>query len=225
MNSPLAPPDGWPADISLVVGPMPDLLAPALTTTVEPICTCRRSGDACQLEWKAARFHITADAVLIDARDPLRAIDHFWNPVLAAVTELRGVPTLHGFMAADPTGRGLAIVGSSGAGKSTTGSLLIAQGCRLVADDLIILEPDGVPAGRPFVRRVASDGTGPLDSGGKHRVPVMTAAKKVPLARVLVLRKEWAGPPGPVNGVEAFQLLLKNSHLPFEPTRNAGSSP
>ena len=62
-------------------------------------------------------------------------------------------------------GRGLLILGPSGAGKSGTAAALVAQGARLVADDLVRLEagPDGITMLPP---RPSDDAGAPIELRG-----------------------------------------------------------
>jgi hypothetical protein len=59
--------------------------------------------------------------------------------VAAYVLQLRGVTCLHASVV-DVGGRAIALVGSTGAGKSTTAAAFVQQGCSLIADDIAALE-------------------------------------------------------------------------------------
>jgi len=177
----------------------------------------RRSDDWVELEWEDERFRLTRDRVIIDSDDPTGAVDLYWNILLATVRELRGTPAIHGFMAVTPSKKGIAVLGQSGAGKTTTGLALLDLGCKLVADDLIVLEAGGVPTGRPFVRQIDPDAPDEaLDIGGKVRIPAPTANAPVPLSNVLVLCPEDVPQLQPLDSLTATNLLLQGSYVPFE---------
>lgn len=64
---------------------------------------------------------------------------HFLSAVLAAVLRQRGLLVLHANAAATPAGA-VAMSGASGAGKSTTLAALLARGCAMLADDIVVLQ-------------------------------------------------------------------------------------
>jgi len=79
----------------------------------------------------------------------------FFSTITAMVLAWRGAIPIHG-SAVEIDGRGVMICGKSGQGKSSTAAGLVAEGARLISDDLSVLIPtaDGaqlVP-GRPAVR-------------------------------------------------------------------------
>lgn len=186
-------------------------------STGEPWSEGRRNEATVELEWEDGRFRVTRNRIIIDAEDPTAAVDTYWNILIAAAYELAGTPTLHGFMAATPLGNGVAVLGLSGAGKTTTGRALLANGCTLVADDLIILDKDGIPQGRPFVRRADVEcSEDQLDIGGKFREPAPTVVDPVPLTDVLVLCPEDVPQRTPLDAMSSMNLLLQGSYVPFE---------
>jgi len=63
-----------------------------------------------------------------------------YGAVLAVINSLRGRYCLHA-TTIEVSGRGAAIYGNSGQGKSTTAALMIAAGANLVADDVTVLRP------------------------------------------------------------------------------------
>jgi len=177
----------------------------------------RRSDGCVELEWEDASFRITSDQIIIQADDPTAAVDLNWNILIATAYELGGTPALHGFMAATPSGQGVAVLGLSGAGKTTTGRALLAQGCTLVADDLIILDEVAIPAGRPFVRRADVDcQDDELDIGGKFREPAEITTTPVELTDMLVLCPDDVPQRTPLDALPAVNLLLQGSYVPFE---------
>ncbi len=213
----LLPPPHWPSDITIRVGEVVPFGQPVFVGSEEPWSRAYRISDSAILEWRGARFGVTAHSVTVDAAEPEAMLDLYWNSLTACVAELRGTPTLHGFMAISPSGRGLAVVGPSGFGKTTTGRVLLDLGCELVSDDLMLLAAGGVPPGRPFVRCLAEAGVNlPLDIGGKWRMPATTVSYPARLDRVLVLAESVetgivAAPP-----MTAVDHLLRNPYLPFE---------
>ena len=60
------------------------------------------------------------------------------GPILGFVLQLRGLLVLHASVVA-AQGQALAILGASGAGKSTTAAELCRQGCRVLSDDVAAL--------------------------------------------------------------------------------------
>lgn len=216
-SQPIEPPAEWPADVGLSAADLGQHGEIAFTGSAEPWSRAYRAADSVQLEWREVRFRVSADNVLVDADDPLRMVDLYWNCLISAVEELRGTPTFHGFMALDRLGRGLAVIGSSGAGKTTTGLALLDAGCRLVCDDLIVLRPDGVPPGRPFVRRLPGGFRGEaLDVGGKSRLATEVAERPVRLTRVLALVATDLPPLEPLGTMAKLDLLLRNPYMPFD---------
>jgi hypothetical protein len=73
-----------------------------------------------------------------EAEDEMLAF-FFLDAVLAALLRQRGLLVLHANAAVTPSGA-VAVSGKSGAGKSTTLAALLARGCRMLADDITVLE-------------------------------------------------------------------------------------
>jgi hypothetical protein len=105
------------------------------------------SGDASRL---TVRW--TADAMLDDIPSVLQ------GPGLAAALHLRGVPLLHASVLA-VGGGAIALMGTPGAGKSTTAAAFVARGHALLSDDLAALALDDdavrVQPGYPRLRLYA----------------------------------------------------------------------
>ena len=77
------------------------------------------------------------------------------GPILACLLQLRGTTCLHGSVVA-MDGRALVLLGTTGAGKSTTALALVQRGATLVSDDLAPLDPAShgfvVRYGQPALR-------------------------------------------------------------------------
>ncbi len=146
---------------------------------------------------------------------------HLLASVMAALLRQRGLLVLHANVALTPEGA-VALTGTSGAGKSTTQAALLERGCRMLTDDITVLDTDregriialpGVPkmnlcadAATKLGHDVANLPRNPL-RGAKVLVPVApedTLAEQLPLRaiyhliapagdRMAVTRLEGAG--------------------------------
>jgi hypothetical protein len=117
--------------------------------------------------------------------------------VLASVLTLRGACVLHA-SAVELSGKALAFVGLSGSGKSMLAALCCAAGCRLLTDDLLVVEKAGGALSalrgttRLRLRQSAADLVGLLAAPARvtvderFAVPAAVAAPKVPLAAILL---------------------------------------
>ena len=218
---PPEPAECWPDDLTLHAGSIEPAGKLVFESTGEPWSVARRNGDEIQLEWSDVRFAISANRIVVDADRPQLMVDLYWNTLIATAFELRGITCLHGFEVLAPDGSGLAIVGLSGAGKTTIGTALLARGCTLVADDLIALHSGTRPTSRPFVRRVPRPGEKtPTDIGGKVREPYEIAKAIPELRRVLSLderiKHDEIREANPMNFIDH---LLRSPHVPFEISR------
>jgi hypothetical protein len=132
-------------------------------------------------------------------------LSYFAVYVVAILLHLRGLLTLHA-SAVEIDGMAVAFIGEKGMGKSTTASYLVAQGHRLLSDDLIACGVDGgdpgvhVDPGFPYVKvfpevlaNVPDQQEGSRDwilPGSRKKVVPLSAAEhrsEVPLARLYVL--------------------------------------
>jgi hypothetical protein len=150
---------------------------------------CRRRGEAVILAWPGARFAVTGERVVVDARDRAAAVLLLLHPVWSVVLAARGREALHGCVV-ERDGQAVAFLGRSGTGKSTAGAGLLNRGWQLVTDDLIVVDDGGnVVPGPPFVR-LLPDGraarAAPVDAGGKARVYPTACATAPPLAALVV---------------------------------------
>ena len=221
----LVPPDpveSWPKGLALETSVIRQRGTPAFEGTGEPWSTARRFDGGVQMEWADVRFELTASKILVDAQHPVVAVDLYWNTLVATVLELRGITCLHGFMVEGPEGAGLAVLGNSGAGKTTTGRALLDLGCTLVCDDLVAIGAGARPVGRPFVRRLPEkDEQSVLDVGGKVREPQPLAATVPALSRALVLDEGASEGGARLSHMEAVDHLLRNPYVPMEISRES----
>lgn len=168
---------------------------------------------------------------------PDRASWHrlFFAQILPSAAALQGLELLHA-AAVSVGGRALAIIGASGAGKSSLAAHLVALGADLITDDVLAVEPQGHglvahpgpwfaqldPAEHdrvPAERRHRLGGV--ISRGDKLRLTPVTTPRPVPLARMYYLCRdpdarellvERLAPPDP-------RLLLASTfvaHLPAE---------
>jgi hypothetical protein len=165
-------------------------------------------------------FHLTADhRTLISL--PAGGQTRWWrlllDSVLFTVSLLRGNEALHAGAVA--TGSGVvAIVGGSGAGKSTVLSQLLRDGHQLVSDDILFLDARGddvwAQPGPPLMvlprERARGVGTHIGDVGEEVLVAVPVVAGPAPLRRLVVLDRQ----PGAINGMHriesSFATLMKH---------------
>ena len=92
--------------------------------------------------WGSLRVNLASERILgIMARAAINAYGIFEEMILIALAPLlrrRGYYTVHAFAAA-MAGRAILILGDTGAGKTTTGISLLANGAQLVANDTPLL--------------------------------------------------------------------------------------
>jgi hypothetical protein len=125
------------------------------------------------------------------------------GPGLGVICHQRAVLPLHA--CAIRTGKGgLAIVGNSGAGKSTTATALVQRGHRLLGDDVLVVDPDTGLAQPcfPVVKLwdssrsaldISQEGQQPVGrKAGKWHVPMLAAFDPVPrpLSAIVHLRPD-----------------------------------
>ncbi|HEU0114958.1 MAG TPA: hypothetical protein VFQ80_09785 [Thermomicrobiales bacterium] len=178
---------------------------------------CRRDGAATILEWPEARFRVTASRVVVDARDRDAAALLLVPAVWAVVMTARGCESLHGCAVAHE-GQGIAVLGASGAGKSTAGLTMRDRGWRVVTDDLIAFDAAGraIP-GPPFVRLRPDHGAardGEPDVGGKFRLATRQCSEAVPLTAVIALHDDYVEC-APLHGSAAVAALLDQVYAPM----------
>lgn len=109
-------------------------------------------------------------------REPL-FVHQLLHPVMAALLWQRGRFVLHASAAVSPDGVVL-VTGDSGAGKSTTTANLVAQGLRLLSDDLAAL-------------RIREDGTIEVSPGGGRLRLDEAAADRLAIGTEGLERLDW----------------------------------
>jgi hypothetical protein len=161
------------------------------------------------------------------------------GPVLAAVLHLRRVPVLHAAVLA-VDGHAVAVLGRSGAGKSTTGAAFVARGFASLSDDLAVLALDGgvvhvqpgCPGLRAFVDAARAAGLAPETCPRVFRAAILSPkrhlalsvadgtfhAAPLPLRAVYHLDHRSPGADRPVieplPARRALPVLLDNRHSP-----------
>lgn len=158
-----------------------------------------------------AGFTLSPTQIVIDASSSIAAdlLVFFAWPLLLSML---GKESLHGCVV-ERSGHGLAVLGTSGAGKSTTALRLIDLGFRVVADDLLVFSNSfhAFP-GPPFIRLrpdQAEGQTGLWDPAGKFRCSVPSCDQPVPIEQIVVL-DDTVKNTGPVSGAQAVDLLIRN---------------
>ncbi|WP_375501772.1 hypothetical protein [uncultured Jatrophihabitans sp.] len=134
-------PNGAQADISVHEGPVPCYLSDPIVT--EPMFDASARQFLVRGGMRAARFLVTDGKHVTYAPNPhaegqmLEA--RFTTMVLPAVLRQRALLVLHATSTVTEHGA-LAIAGHSGAGKSTTMAGLLADGARMLSDDVTALQ-------------------------------------------------------------------------------------
>ena len=245
ITTPLASAIG-PPDLRLV-----ERQAPLPAPLPEPFFTSRIStaaGESVVLafqlpEGDLLRFAEVGDFLLSTDRIEVRpasergrfAIEaHLLGPVLAYWLERSGVPCLHAAAVA-VGGRAAGFLGTSGSGKSSLASELVASGQPLVTDDVLAVDvvPDGPATARPAFPQLrlwpeeAERRWGPVESfprvhpeAAKVRVPLppdLFTPYPVPLARLYLPERRDAddGPVTiePVSPRDAVIELVRHSFV------------
>ncbi|MBA2277740.1 MAG: hypothetical protein H0W06_08240 [Chloroflexia bacterium] len=169
------------------------------------------------MSWPEVRFRVGFDRVVVDTNDDESAADLLVPAVWSVLLALRGQEALHG-CAVEQSGRALAILGDSGAGKSTVGHMLIKRGWRVVTDDLLTVDAEGdVQPGPPFLRlnpNQRRQQVQTLDTGGKVRMYGPTCTRRVPLGALIVLAPEYRRPRR-LTGMAAASALLTQNYNPL----------
>lgn len=188
-----------------------------LYESAEPVAFgCYRRDDNVLLVWEDARFSVTRDRVVVDADHIETAtqllVPAVWSVVLAAHQR----ESLHGSAVAWQ-GRGVAILGHSGSGKSTAARSMIQRGWKLVSDDLLAFDADlRVVPGPPWIRLLPDDdhgGRSVFDPAGKARIHATTSGTSVPLCAMIIMDPRYEGC-AKLAGTSAVSALLQQIYNP-----------
>ena len=220
-----------PPDLEIARGPvserLPDLVrhTPFVQVSADGRLRISLSGVMAVLIEGGRR--ITVETALADDAPDLPTM--LLGPALGMLLHQRGLTPLHGACVAIH-GRAVVIAGPSGAGKSTLAAALLAEGHRLLADDLTVfipaengdllavpgypqqrlwrdaLEALAIPRGRP-IRTAARLGK------FERRVPDLYCPEPLPVAAICHLAEaNPSRPPGVerLTGVQAFETTRRN---------------
>lgn len=117
-----------------------------------------------------AGVFVTADSVTLDAPTAAARVEADWllyATATRAMLTLRGRHNLHASLVVAPDGQAIALLGDSGAGKSTTTLELIRRGWALGSDDIVAIEhSDSGPIAQPMPRPVHLSDRAALALGG-----------------------------------------------------------
>ncbi len=179
--------------------------------------SCYRNGGSIILDWPEARFQVAEDRIVIDCDDITEATTFLLQPVWSVLLAARGRESLHGG-AVERDGKAVAILGTSGSGKSTALLNLLDAGWSLVTDDLLTFDGcDRLVPGPPFIRLTPDrwDGrVGEPDGSGKLRYRPSLAELPVPLGLILVHDDRYEALT-PLVGLEAVDALLSQVYNPM----------
>ena len=216
-------------DVEVRFGPVLRPDAPVVCST--PFSTVYADGVVVFVRPEGIRVRIEAGRRLTVDADPgvTPAELHTWlfGPPLVVLCHQRGQPPLHAGVL-DITGRGVALAGHAGAGKTTTARALMTRGYRLLTDDQAVIEPGnrlayaGYPSLKLWENSAAAFGD-TMDPAfrvkrgfGKFHLPLtdVFVPEPVPLALVLVLQ---AAPelthPTLVEATRAQAATLLHNHV------------
>lgn len=201
-------------DVTVELGSVDPMGVPIVGTGGAARFICLRHGDDVVLAWPGATFRVGAERVIVDARDRELASHLLLTVVWSVVMSARGTEALHGSVV-ERGGRAVAFLGASGAGKSTACGMLIELGCRMVTDDLVVLNGAGaVVPGPPFLRLPDDPWSvlpQPADAGGKVRIALPVRSNPVLLTAIVVLTPEHRAR-GMLSGLAALDAILVHSY-------------
>jgi hypothetical protein len=141
-------------DVPVTFGPVP----PAWDATVVAPPYAWAEADRLRFAADDAELYVEADRVLFDAPDDDVRASADWmlySTAARAMLTFRREYNLHASLVVAPSGAAVAVLGDSGAGKSTTTIELIRRGWRLGSDDVVVVRhgDDGTvahPIDRPI---------------------------------------------------------------------------
>jgi hypothetical protein len=177
-----------------------------------------------------ALFELSADGRVLTA-DGAAVRDAYWarvllDSVLFTVSLIRGGDALHAGAVVTASGAAVAVIGSSGGGKSTLVAELLRHGCQLVTDDVLFVDVSAgtvmAHPGPPVMTlpRQRADGVGTriAEIGDEvwAAVPVVSAA--VPVHRIVMLDRRPSVAVQMVQVTHALHPLLTHL-LAFPRTR------
>jgi hypothetical protein len=180
-------------------------------------CSCWKSENSVVVGWPEASFQVQPQQVVVDALDVEAAVGLLIPAVWSLVLAANGHESLHG-CTVERNGSAVAILGSSGTGKSTAARMLLEVGGRLVTDDLLAFDDRlrAIP-GPPTLRLEPSSNSqhvGAPDRSGKHRVAVAGCPRPVPVRGIVVLSDSY-GRWQQLKGASAVGALLEQVYVPF----------
>ncbi|WP_134680580.1 serine kinase [Paracoccus ravus] len=225
IRSDLALPELAPADRTRA----PDLsitLRPSGTVDPDTRPRMRFSSRESHFYWpEVGAFHVSADGRSVTISPAAGAAAELLafpllGPVLAEVLRRRGCFALHA-SAVLYRGHAIAFLADKGTGKSTTASALIARGARILADDIVAIDPAGriLPGFAQLKLSQAAAAfapTGSMARGTVHhlidktriRLPPATLAEQaLPASRLYVLERLPLGRTSEVGGIAASAAL------------------
>lgn len=171
-----------------------------------------RSPDQFELSWGGLSFTIEPRRINVrgSLADQLVA-DLVFGAVWSFALFLHDIPAFHAH-AVLLGHRGIAIMGASGAGKSTAGTHLRDLGATLISDDILALDASGAAQpGAPWTRLVVPGAT---DTLHKVRVPAELVDGPVPITDVVVLDPRFDTTKR-VSGAAAVDAILSHTYNPL----------
>ena len=177
---------------------------------------CYKHHDELFLVWDDVRFSVTRDRVVVDAEHEESAAQLLLPAVWSVVLSAHQRESLHGSAVAR-LGRGVAVLGQSGSGKSTSAWGMIQRNWLLVSDDLLTFDADlKVVPGPPWLRLLQGEDNGErafFDPGGKVRMNTPTVSCPVPLSAVIILDPHYERCTR-LTGTSAVSAMLQHIYNP-----------